>query len=479
MVKNKKRSLLERVFRLSEPADEAMGGEIDVVEDAKTITPMRMKRFEMGSTGTRVDAGYPSEEYLAHLRGTRRADIFDEMRRSDAQLVMCLSAVKNPIKGATCEITPGCADGEAPTPEAIEDAKLIRHILMTDMDRPWKKFVEEALTFIDFGHAVFEVTHKVVLDHPRFGSYNGIASMGWRSPRTIEQWNVNKDTGKLKSIRQIAEGDLSRDVEIPDEFLVTMSLNQEGSNYEGISMLRPCYGPWIRKDLYLKLNAIGIEKFAVGTPTAEIPTGKENSEEVANLIETLEKYIAHESGYLLYPSGWKIDLHNNDYDPTKVEESIDREDRRMAKAFLANFLELGMGSSGGAYALSNDLSDFMLAGLEHVADAIASSINMDLIPALVRMNRGPRDFYPVLKFTGISDKAGAELATMLKTLGDGKWLTPEDGDEDHLRRRMGLAPRTGQGIRNTNPAPSYQQFQESLSDRIKLAEAARLRGSRA
>lgn len=466
----KKPGLLQRIFRLSDDFD---AGNLATVETNQS-TPMRIKRFEIGSTGTRVDAGYPSEEYLASLRGTQRADIYDQMRRSDAQLVMCLNAVKNPIKGATWEIVPGCAEGEAPTSEAIDDAKLISHILFKDCDKPWEKTLSEILTMIDFGHAVFEITHKVVLDHPRFGSYNGIRSIGWRSPRTIEEFQVNKETGKLSGVRQIAEGDLYRDVFIPDEFLLTFAINMEGSNYEGISMLRPCYGPWQRKDLYLKLNAIGIEKFAVGTPIGEIPAGKENSRELDNLIDALEKYISHESNYLLYPAGWKIELNNNSYDPSRVEDSVDREDRRIAKAFMANFLELGMGSSGGAYALSNDLSDFMLAGLVHVANEIAAPFNMDLIPALVKMNRGPRDFYPVLKHSNISDKAGSELATMLKTLGDGKWLTPEDGDEDHLRRRIGLPPRTGQGQRETTPQPSTQL----LSERIRLAETARLRGSR-
>lgn len=470
MVSKQKPNLLQRIFRLSD-----YGG-TEVVEDQTNILPLGLKRHEIGSTGTRVDAGYPSEEYLASQRGTIRADTFDEMRRSDAQIVMCLKAVKNPILGATWEIQPGCAEGEQPTPEAIEDAKLIKHLLIDDLDRPFKKFLSEALTFIDFGHAVFEITHKIAIDHPRFGSYNGIRSLGWRSPRTIERWNINKETGKLASITQMAEGDLDKGmVDIPDQFLLTFTLNQEGSNYEGISMLRPCYGPWMRKDLYLKLNAIGIEKNAVGTPLVKIPAGKENSTELANMITALEKYVSHESGYLMFPDGWDVNLNSNVYDPTKVEESIDREDRRMAKAFLANFLELGMGSSGGAYALSNDLSDFMLAGLEHVADEIAAPINMDLIPSLIKMNRGPRDFYPVLTHSGISDKAGQELATMLKALGDGKWLQPEDADEDHLRKRLGLPVRTGKGVRDTAPSP----FGGAFSERFKMAEKARLRGSRA
>jgi hypothetical protein len=471
MVTKKKPSLIQRLFKLSDD------GEAPVIEDASAgFTPMN--RVARGTPGTRSYAGYPSEEYLPLLHGTRRAGIFDQMRRSDGQLTMCLAAVKNPIKSAVWEIEPGAEDGQQPTPEAIADADLVRHILFKDMDRPWKKVLGEILTFPEFGHSVFEVIHKVVLDHPKYGSYNGIEALSFRSQRTIERWNLEIPSGKLKSITQIANGDLYAYVDIEAPFLLVFSLNQEGSNYEGISMLRPCYGSFMRKDEYLKLNAIGIEKGAVGTPMAEVPEGKENSEQFDNLVKVLEQYMSHEQGYITFPKDWKITIDHNAYDPTKVEESVDREDRRMAKAFLCNFLELGMSGGGGAFALSNDLSDFMLSGLELLAEEIEGPINQDLIPALIKMNRGPREFYPRLKHSGISDKAGKELADMLKTLADSKWLTPEDGDENHLRRRIGLPTRTkegirevlGQGIRAVVPDGAAAP---TLSERIRLAEKTR------
>ena len=461
----KKPSLLQRIFRLSEQ---------EAVEDASTQqNPTKLN--EIGKYGTEVYSGYPSEDYLQIMRGTRRADEFDKMRRSDTQISMCLMAVKNPIEGATWEIEPGALPGQQPTDEAKADAELINHIIMHDMDRPWSKFLSEVLTFIEFGHSVHEVTHKAVLNHPRFGSYNGIQSLGWRSPRTIERWNVDPQTGKLKSITQISNGDLQSYVDIPDCFLLNFALKQEGANYEGISMLRPCYGPWKRKDVYLKLNAIGIEKFAVPTPLVKVPAGlSHNTEDYTNLIASLESYVQHSNGYLIYPDGYTIDLKTNAYDPSKVEESINNEDKRIAKGFLAQFLELGM-SGGGAYALSNDLSDFMLSGLERIATEIEGPINQDLIPALVKMNRGPREVYPKLKHSGISDKAGKELSDILKQLGDGKWLTPEDADETHLRRRLQLPARTGQGARVV-PTPTAQPA--TLAERIKMAEENRLKGRR-
>lgn len=492
MVEEKKPNFFERIFLslpalqsppISSPNAQQAPAALDFTDDRSagdaSIDGFKALNTQArGSSGTLVNAGYPAEEYLYTLRGRERANVYEKMRRGDGQISMCLAAVKNPIKSCLWEIDPGkVGDEEKATDEAIKDAAFIKHILFEDLDLPWTKKLSEILTMIDFGHSVFEITHKAVIDHPTFGSYIGIQSLGWRSPRTIERWNLDLQTGKLASITQMAFGDLQRFVEIPVQFLLTFALNQEGSNYEGISMLRPCYGSWKRKELYLKLNAIGIEKFAVQTPLIEVPEDKmndPNNPELQNVINAIAAYTSGESGYFAYPAGWKIDLKASTFDPSKVDDSVDREDTRMAKAFLCNFLELGMSGGGGAFALSEDLSDFMLDGLEFIAKEVEAQINDVLIPMLIKLNFGERETYPKLKHSNLSDKAGSELANMLKELGMTRWLTPEDGDEDHLRRRMGLPARTRIGMREvanvteriddkTAPTPT-------LSEKIRLAE---------
>lgn len=433
---NQKRSFWSKLFRL--------GGEAgaDPTQDEQTRTII-VHRDAIGSSGTRSYSGYAREDYLHTLYGRRRADVFDEMRRSDSQTVMILSAVKNVIKSATWEM-----QAFDDSPEAEADKELIEHILMKDMDDTFAQFLSEALTMIDFGHSVFEVTHKVVKNNPKFGSYTGLASLGFRSQRTIERWNLDKQTGKLQSVTQLAYGDLERYTDIPADFLLVFSINKEGSNYEGISMLRSCYGPWIRKNMYLKLNAIGIEKFAVPTPLVEVPSGKQDSPEYDFLTRALESYTSHEANYLTFPEGWKITLNNSPYDPEKVEVSIGNEDKRMTKAFLANFMELGQHSSGsGSRAVSADQSSFFLLGLEHIAKIICEGINQKLIPALVQINRGPREGYPTLNALDISDRANKELADIITELSGGNWLTPSDTDEDHLRKRYRLPKQSFTGLR--------------------------------
>ncbi len=146
----------------------------------------------------------------------------------------------------------------------------------------------------------------------------------------------------------------------------------------------------------------------------------------------------------------------------------------MAKAFLANFLQLGMGGGGGAYALSNDLSDFFLSGIKYIVNIISGSVNKVVIPRMIKMNFGPQEKYPTLKFSGIDDKAGVEFANMLKALAESKWLTPSDSDEDNIRKRIGMPKMSLIGQRKVDPpAPSFNPS-TMMAERIRLAEKQRL-----
>lgn len=414
-----------------------------------------------GSYGTSIYGGYIQEDYLDKLDYSLKADIYDQMRRGDANVRMLTSATKNPIKAGTWEIDVG-----EDTPEADKDRLFIEHVLFNSMRTPWDKFISEALTMVEFGHSVFEITHELNKNDPELGNYIGLRNLSWRSPRTIQRWNVDPTTEELVSISQHAYGDIGKMVEIPAEFILLFNLEQEGANFEGISLLRPCYGNWLRKNNYLKLNAAGIEKFAIPTPIATVPDGMHNSPEHKTLLRILSAYTSHQSNFITKAAGWDVELSpNNSYDPAKVEVSIDNEDKRMSKAFMANFLEL---LGGGSYALSQDLSDFFLSGIDHIAREITSKINTLLIPHLIKINFGPRAKYPKLKVSGISDRAGEELARILSMLATQKIIVPDDVLEDHLRKRYNLPMRSEDGQRTAQPVQPQNDFSKSLDERISL-----------
>jgi hypothetical protein len=424
----------------------------DSTQTAPTKNVFEAHPIPLGSSGTRIFAGFLSEEYLSTLKGMARADIYDKMRRQESQIKMVLSAIKNPIKAAHWNFEP--ADD---SDKAQKQAEFLEHVLFKDLERPWRKFVSEALTMIDFGHSVFEVIHKPVIDHPRFGSYMGIKKLGFRSQRTIQRFMFDPQTQEFRSVIQMSFGDLGRIVEIPAEFLLIFSLDDEGDNMEGVSVLRPCFGPYTQKQLYIKLEAIGNEKYAVPTPIMEVPKGKENSSELDEAKLALQAYTSHEQAYLTIPEGWKLNFPTSEFDPQKLKLSIDRCDQAMVKSVIANFLELGMSNSGGSYSLSFDQSDFFLKALTYIADEVAAVVNEKLVKPLIDMKYGPQDEYPELKHAGIDDDAGKELAESLKYMSESNVIEPDDVLEDAVRTRFRLPKKSDIGRRTGKAAPVMVQ----------------------
>lgn len=437
-------------------------------------TPVKV--VEVGSTGTEIFSGYLFEEYLNELQGTQAADIFDKMRRSDPKVKMILSAMKNPIKGATWEVN---EKGDETREGQIQKA-FIEHILFNDLGKTWKSFLHEALSCIDFGYSLFEITYSAVLNHEKFGSYNGIRSLAFRSQRTIEKWNINRH-GELQSVYQQADGDDGENVQMSSKYLLHFALEKEGNNFEGISILRPAYGPWLRKNTFLKLIAAGIEKYAIPIPILEIPEGKQGSTEHKTALAAMKKYVSHQCNYLTVPFGWNLTLNNNPFDASKIREVINDENVEIVNAALANFLELGQ-SGSGSYALSFDLSDFFLGGLEYVAEQIAETINLQLIPNLIALNFPDQKCLVELQASGISDRAGEELSKIILNLVNAGAIKSDDRLEDNLRKRFGLPERDQATTREVaNPTASVdltgtKQFAEKSKDDSKKKSSDPVKG---
>jgi SPP1 gp7 family putative phage head morphogenesis protein len=423
----------------------------------------KSQKEPVGSSGTEIFAGYFSEEYLQALRGKSGAKIFDEMRRSESQIAMLMAAVMNPIKSANWTIQPF-----KPEPEYEKHAELVESCFKEQID--FESFLHEALTFIPFGFSVFEVVHSVVFNHPKFGTFNGLKTLGFRSQKTIESWNLEKKTGKILSIRQDAYGDTNdkNSAVIAGDFLLVFSNLKEGDNYEGISALRPMYGPWLRKNLYLKLSAIGIEKYAVGVPVGTIPSGKEKSAEAAQFKQVLAAYTSHEAAYITKPEGWTIEIQRGEFDASKIKEIIILENTEMVNALVANFLALGMNGGGGAYALGTDLSDFFLSGIQSFANQICGVLNRKAIPDIVKLNFGQQAGYPKFVCTGINDKAGEELANVIQKLQMAGAIKPDGTLEAFLRKQYKLPEAEAIALDDNE-----EETQELAELRVKLDEKYR------
>lgn len=398
-----------------------------------TETKVETQTVNAGKSGIAISSGIFSDEYVSELKGVGAATIYNKMIRMEPQIEKILSAICNPIESALWSVQSASTD-----PIDEKAASIIRQILFNDLPKTWREKLSEILTFVPHGHAVFEITH-VNKQSADLGSYTGLNDIAFRAQSSLIYWHLNAETGKLETVEQQMAGDVPiNNVKMDARYLLIFYNRQLGDD-NGKALLRTCYGPWKRKQMLQKIQAIGSEKFAIPTPLLEVPTGvKDTSVEYKNAIIALQNFTSSESSYLITPQGWKLTLFGNQFDPSKMEASKKYEDESMAGAILASFLEFNTGGNSGSNAANGNGASFFLVGLQRYADTIAEKFNKTLIPALCQMNIPNLKAYPKLVCSGISDTAGENLMKILTGYSNARLITPDEPLEVHIREQLKL-----------------------------------------
>ena len=231
-------------------------------------TPEVVKKIlGIGRTGTINYGGYFQEETYYLLKGRNASLMYDEMRRSDYQVSGVLRHIYNKIKGADFYFS--VPDEKDPKYEA--QSKFLEEVFFNRLNKNWNDTLQDIISFIPFGFSLFEPTWCEDAFDCGDGkkTYWILKSLGYRSQKTIWKWVIVDD--KLWSVQQISWGDDAVMVDIPGDDCVVFTLDREGNNYEGISMLRSAYGPWFRKQMKLTMDGIGIERASIGFLKAEVP----------------------------------------------------------------------------------------------------------------------------------------------------------------------------------------------------------------
>lgn len=380
---------------------------------------------ELGGTGTTIVNGFlSSQDYNPDFTGVRRIDIFDEMRLSDGTVRAAISAVKLPLLSADWYIKEPSGDDELGEP-----ADFINRQLMKNPSFSFTTFLRQALTMVENGNSVFEKVFELTPE----------GKIGWkrlapRMSKTIYRWTLND--GKSPGIYQILP--TGKTAEIPRWKLLYFINEQEGSNYEGISMLRSVHKHWYFKNLYYKIDSIAAEKQGMGIPVIRRPINAAPAD-VAKAREIARNMRANEGAYFELPDGFNIeflDTHANTLKESK--DMIDHHDRQIVKGFLAQFIDLGA-HAGGSYALSEDQSQLFLLGLEYVAKLIQEEMNK-AIKELCDLNfpNLSEDEYPTLEYGAIGQIDFDKLSTSLQRLQQSSFVTPTIEVEKYLLNSMKL-----------------------------------------
>ena len=426
--------------------------------------PQKLK--EIGSSGVSITGGLiTGEEYNPKLSGLSAIKTYDEMRRSDATVNAALNAVKLPILSADFYVDPASDDERDK-----EVADLVYDCLFHIVD--WDKFLEEALTFLDFGYDV----HEMVFEPREINGQLRIAlvKLGYRKQTTIQKWET-RDGQPGISQRDNTGGDYS----IPAAKLVRFTHKQEGDNYEGISILRAAFKHWYIKDKLYRIDAVGHERHALGVIDVTTPVGAKD-EDKKKMRQYVRNLRANEESYIEHPEGWVVQFLDMKANSLKdVEPSINHHDRQIMKNVLAQFLEIGAAGGTGTRSTSEDHSRLFELAVQSVARRIVQVLQNTVVRTIVDLNYSDRE-YPTLRVGNISDDNIPVMSEAIKKFVDAGVLHPRPIDENSTRKMIGWSELTDEEIKEAEeqkkqqPVKKTKEVEEVEAD---ISEARRIHAS--
>ena len=420
--------------------------------------------LSIASSGTDIYGGYLEEEYLGVLQNEhRRGEIYDEMHRSDGTIAMCLRAKEGQLLAAKWGFK---------IKEEFSDDPLAQD----QLDFMAKAFpTNELYEFVrligkedKYGFSLFELYFRPF-------EYEGVMMLRPRTkymlPKSIRQWIIKQDTGVLHSVRQEAYGDDGNNLYIPADRLIHSSIDGEGLNYEGISLLRQCYGPYNRKITCFK-------KLAIGNDTLTLPflkiyneangilSQRDLSQFETKLSNRSERAISH----MVFPKGFTAEEEITNFDPEKLHKAIAYENDVIVKNFLLNFLMLGTGA--GSFALSKDLSDFFLKGLENQAKKYNYIITEKILNKTIELNFNDECMIEAYH-SSIGESLSTELGGVIKEFVNSDVIQPDEPLEEFLRNKLELPPKDVETIREKDTGGFGQFSKGDYASRKGVASQAR------
>ncbi len=359
-------------------------------------------------------------EYLEKLDGYLNRPIYDKMRRNDAQIKNTLLGIQLPIRQADYFMEPASDDSKD-----IEIAETVNK-MRDKMSKPWDDIIRHILLQFVYGFMVMEKVYR----YDEKLKLNVPVKLDPRMPISISEWKYDEKKGKLIGPVQVDE--LGKEIILPIEKMLVFTTDREGDNWEGISLLRAMYGPWLIKQRLLKIDAIKHDRHGTGIPVMKVPEGiKEGSDEWKEAEEAIQQIHACEKGGLVLPADWEFEIKTVENNGgTDAIPSIEYQDQQISRAGFQMFTNLGS-SKTGSYSLGKSFIELFLESEQAYADYIVEVLSRFWIKEIVDFNWHVKE-YPKLKVRKIK-KVDATTLMQLQKAG---LITPDLETENVIRREI-------------------------------------------
>lgn len=406
---------------------------------AKTLSETKSTKT-LGVAGDNTHNGQiRADEFLPDLRGRKAIRKYREMRDNDSTIGAVMYAAEQVLRDVNLEVKPA-NDSE----QAKREAEFVKSVL-NDMDHTLDDHIAEALSFLSYGFAWFEVVYKRRVgpnerSDKKKSKYTdgriGVRKIASRAPWTINKFDVDQVTGDVLGIEQSTGNFTTTKNYIPVNkslYYRTTSLNGDPS---GRSILRNAYTSYEFLNNLQMIEAIAVERELAGIPVARIPAeylGPDATAAQANFVSELQTILRdvkfNEQGYIVLPSDVYVDgegkptntrlvdielMSSSGTRNIEIDPIVRRYQHDIARSVLSEFLLLG--SQGGSYALSKSKTDLFLRALESYIQAIVDVLNKQLVERLWELNGLPYDLMPTIEAGDVAPHDLREIAAFLRNL---------------------------------------------------------------
>lgn len=404
----------------------------------KTLSQTAAK-MTLGVSGRNTYSGQiAADDFLSELRGKKAVNMYRQMRDNNATIGAIMYAVEQTLRDVEIKVVPA-----NDTDQAKKEADFIKSIF-DDMDNTLDDHIAEALSFLTYGFAWFEVIYKKregdTLNPKKRSKYTdgriGVKRIAIRAPWTVNRFEVDPDSGEILGMWQdVTWGKPTQMIPVEKSlYYRTTSLNNDPS---GRSVLRNAYTSYTYLNRVQSYEAIAIERELHGVPIGRMPAeylSADANEDAKALREQFERILRdlknNEQGYALLPSDLYVDA---DGKPTNqrlmdlelitangsrsidIDPVVRRYQHDIARSLMSEFLMLG-GSAGGSYALSKTKTDLFLRSLESYINSIVDVMNKQLIERIWELNGLSWDVMPKLVAGDVAPHDLRELSSFLRNL---------------------------------------------------------------
>jgi hypothetical protein len=414
-------------------------GPIEINRTAKAAAePTPKGTAEVGASGTIVLNGFlQSDEYQPDLRGTQGLRKFRRMVDSDGSTQEAQEHIFAPIRNATFAIEPP----ENPDQDELVATAIAEAALFDWLDQPWSEHIENALEYLTYGHAVFELPLTVVEKELRVcvpgeydvtpdgrkverykmlpaAQYLTLKKFAPRLQETIWRWHMQE--GELQSIEQQAFKDgVWGNWEIEGDDLLVLTHKRRGDDLTGKSILRSAHKPWVMKEIIEKISLVAVERHGVGVNVGYLPRSQQADDAALTRLEDMLRDLRSGTRSYLAFSGPKAGTGPNGDEGYNFEivsptggipdftPLLEYHRGEIKAAVLARFAELGH-ASVGARATGDIQSVVWFAALGAVGTYLCEKhqpIIERIVDANVKVSR-----YPKLTVSDIEVRNLAEFA---------------------------------------------------------------------